>query len=112
MPQSALRHSLVADHGQVLTHERVRTAPQHALTDVAFAPGYRAVFATAGGSDVRLWALDSQAELLRICEPGLVCSCLAFSADGSALVSGWSDGRIRACVYRMLLESLRKPAAM
>jgi len=75
----------------------VRTAPQHAQADVAFPAGYSGVFATCGGSDVRLWALDTCRELQRIREPGLASACLAFSPDGGALAAGWSDGAVRAC---------------
>ncbi|KAK9842095.1 hypothetical protein WJX81_008204 [Elliptochloris bilobata] len=84
------------DGGNGLAHERMRTAPQHALADVAFAPGYGGVFATCGGADVRLWATASLRELLRVREPGLACACVAFSTDGGALISGWSDGHVRA----------------
>ena len=77
-------------------HERARTAPQHALADVAFPARYAGVFATAGGADVRLWALATRRELLRLREPGLACACVAFTAGGGAVVSGWSDGAVRA----------------
>ena len=35
-------------------------------------------------------------ELLRIRVPNLECNCVAFTKDGKAIVSGWSDGSIRA----------------
>lgn len=54
------------------------------------------VFATASFGEVRLWHIHTCRELLRVKVPNVACHCLAFSADGSAVMSGWSDGKIRA----------------
>ena len=81
---------------QGLVHERVRTAPQLALADVAFPARYSGVFATAGGANVRLWAAATWRELLRVREQGITCACVGFVAGGGAIVSGWSDGGVRA----------------
>ena len=35
-------------------------------------------------------------ELLRIEGPGLECNAVAFMSDGKSIISGWSDGKIRA----------------
>lgn len=35
-------------------------------------------------------------ELTRIEIPGVECNCLAVSHDGTSVISGWSDGKIRA----------------
>ena len=35
-------------------------------------------------------------EMLRIQLPGVECLCVAFAPDGSSIISGWKDGRIRA----------------
>ncbi|KAJ3332214.1 Cilia- and flagella-associated protein 52, partial [Kappamyces sp. JEL0680] len=34
--------------------------------------------------------------LLRIALPNLECKCIVFKKDGSSLITGWSDGKIRA----------------
>lgn len=54
------------------------------------------VFATASFGEIRLWHIHTCRELLRVKVPNVACHCLAFSADGSAVISGWSDGKIRA----------------
>jgi cilia- and flagella-associated protein 52 len=43
-----------------------------------------------------VWHIHTGRELLRINVPNVGCGCVAFSADGSAILSGWSDGKIRA----------------
>jgi hypothetical protein len=35
-------------------------------------------------------------ELLRIQVQNLECNCVCFSHDGKSIISGWSDGKIRA----------------
>jgi cilia- and flagella-associated protein 52 len=54
------------------------------------------VFATASFAEIRVWHIHTGRELLRITVPNVGCCCVAFSADGSAILSGWSDGKIRA----------------
>lgn len=45
---------------------------------------------------MRVWHLPTCRELLRISLPNLDCKAVAFSPDGKAIVTGWSDGKIRA----------------
>jgi len=45
---------------------------------------------------VRIWDANSYMELTRIEIPGVECFCIAVSIDGTSVVSGWSDGKIRA----------------
>lgn len=66
------------------------------INDVAFPRNYSEVFATCALSDIRVWNCKNRAELLRIQVPNLECHCLAFSEDGGTILSGWSDGRLRA----------------
>jgi WD40 repeat protein len=54
------------------------------------------VFATASFAEIRIWHINSCRELLRINVANLACNCLAFTHDGSALLSGWDDGTVRA----------------
>lgn len=54
------------------------------------------VFATASDTDVRIWNAKTCTELLRIALPNLECSCITFKKDGSSLLTGWNDGKIRA----------------
>lgn len=43
-----------------------------------------------------MWHLDTCRELLRIVVPNLDCNCVAFTDDGKLILSGWSDGKLRA----------------
>ncbi|KAI8467381.1 MAG: flagellar associated protein [Monoraphidium minutum] len=79
-----------------LSEELLQTAHPERITALAFPSGYSEVFATAAPGCVRLWHLDSGRELLRIAVPNLECRCLVFSVDGKAIISGWSDGKVRA----------------
>jgi WD40 repeat protein len=51
---------------------------------------------TAAGSEIRLWSTAKRVELLRVAVPTLEVTSLAMPADGSCIVSGWSDGKVRA----------------
>jgi WD40 repeat protein len=72
------------------------TCHSSGINDVAFPSGFSGLFATCGNQEIRIWSGVSRTELLRIQVPGLNCRCVTFTADGSSIVSGWSDGRIRA----------------
>jgi WD40 repeat protein len=45
-----------------------------------------------------VWSAKTQRELLRIelAKPGTTCNAIEFMADGKLIVSGWSDGKVRA----------------
>jgi len=66
------------------------------INDVTFPTGYSDLFATCSYETIRLWNARTTAELLRIQIPGQNCNCVRFSHDGTAVLSGWSDGKIRA----------------
>ena len=55
------------------------------------------IIATCGEDGIRLWDLNNGKQLLHIPEDGcVVAECMKFSADGKLILSGWSDGCIRA----------------
>lgn len=66
------------------------------INDIAFPRGYSELFATCSVNDIRVWHSKTRNELLRIQVPNLECLCVVFSPDGKSIVSGWSDGKIRA----------------
>mmetsp|Transcript_24667 Transcript_24667/g.53859 ORF Transcript_24667/g.53859 Transcript_24667/m.53859 type:complete len:640 (-) Transcript_24667:151-2070(-) len=72
------------------------TAHYNQINDVAFPAGYSELFATCGGAEIRVWHGRSTNELMRVQVPNLECNCLAFPRDGTAILSGWSDGKIRS----------------
>jgi WD40 repeat protein len=63
---------------------------------VVFPHNYSEVFATCSISDVRVWNATTRQELLRIQVPNMECYCIAFMKDGRSIISGWSDGKVRA----------------
>jgi len=66
------------------------------INDVAYPSGYSELFVTASVNDIRVWHARNQNELLRIQVPNLECLCVALNKDGACILSGWSDGKIRA----------------
>jgi len=68
----------------------------HGINDIKFMAGFDAVFLTCSTNDIRLWDMAKRQELMRIQVPNLTCECIALPEDGSLIVSGWSDGKIRA----------------
>merc|ERR1719412_2047598 len=66
------------------------------INDVAFPSGYSELFVTASVNDIRVWHSRNQNELLRIQVPNLECLCVSLSRNGGSILSGWSDGKIRA----------------
>eukprot|EP01063_Lacrimia_lanifica_P019901 TRINITY_DN27295_c0_g1_i1.p1 TRINITY_DN27295_c0_g1~~TRINITY_DN27295_c0_g1_i1.p1 ORF type:complete len:642 (+),score=250.55 TRINITY_DN27295_c0_g1_i1:114-2039(+) len=66
------------------------------INDICFPYGLSGLFATASNHDIRIWDASQCVELLRIQMANLECNCVAFTKDGKAVVSGWSDGKIRA----------------
>lgn len=66
------------------------------INDICFPQDSSDVFATASDTDIRIWNAQTCKELVRIALPNLECNCITFKKDGSSLLSGWSDGKIRA----------------
>jgi len=79
-----------------LTAELRNTCHHERINYVAFPAGYSEVFATCSITDIRVWNATTRQELLRIQVPNMECYCLDFMRDGRSIVSGWSDGKVRA----------------
>jgi WD40 repeat protein len=79
-----------------LTAELRNTCHFDRINHVCFPYGFSDVFCTCSGSEVRIWNSRSRQELLRIQVPNLECHCVDFMRDGKSVVTGWSDGKIRA----------------
>merc|ERR1712086_247822 len=79
-----------------LTAELRSTCHSERVNQIAFPVGYSEVFATCSISEIRLWNSSTRQELLRIQVPNMECYCLDFQRDGRSIISGWSDGKIRA----------------
>jgi WD40 repeat protein len=79
-----------------ISPELRNTCHYERINDIAFPTGYSELFATCSINDIRVWNTKTRQELLRIEVPGLECFCVFFSNDGKSILSGWSDGKIRA----------------
>merc|ERR1719161_66417 len=79
-----------------LTAELRNTCHHEKINSVAFPSGYSEVFATCSITDIRVWNASTRQELLRIQVPNMECYCMEFMRDGRSIISGWSDGKIRA----------------
>ncbi len=66
------------------------------INDVAFPEGCPDLIVTSSFGDIRVWNTKVRQELLRIQVPNLECICTLVSPSGSAIVSGWDDGKIRS----------------
>mmetsp|Transcript_34261 Transcript_34261/g.80051 ORF Transcript_34261/g.80051 Transcript_34261/m.80051 type:complete len:616 (-) Transcript_34261:179-2026(-) len=79
-----------------MTAELRNTCHSEKINAVVFPNSYSEVFATCSVGDIRVWNSQTRQELLRIQVPNMECYCLDFMADGKSLISGWSDGKVRA----------------
>ncbi|CDJ37466.1 WD domain, G-beta repeat-containing protein, putative [Eimeria tenella] len=81
---------------RTLTPHLKHSAHAGTINQVAFPDNCSQILATCSASDVRIWDTRTYRELLRIQLPGVECLCTAFAPDGSSIITGWKDGRIRA----------------
>ena len=69
---------------------------------MTFPKNYASVFAACSQDEIRLWSPTSCKELLRVelmqgSEMDFTQSnCVEFTSDGKSIVSGWTDGKVRA----------------
>lgn len=66
------------------------------INDVCFPNTFSKIFVTCSAHDIRVWDTKKRQELLRIQVPNLMCNCITVMPNGSAILSGWDDGKIRA----------------
>jgi WD40 repeat protein len=83
-------------NAKTFKEELRQTCHYERINDVCFPEGYSELFATCSNHDIRIWNARTSTELLRIQVQNLECNCVCFSPDGKSIVSGWSDGKIRA----------------
>lgn len=72
------------------------------ISGLMFPKNFTQVFASCSQDEIRLWSPANQKELLRIelsqgsHQDFTKSNCVQFMADGKSLISGWTDGKIRA----------------
>jgi WD40 repeat protein len=79
-----------------LKSELRSTCHNSKINHIAYPYNYSEVFATCSFQEIRIWNAKSRQELLRIQVPNLDCHAVQFMEDGKSILSGWSDGKIRA----------------
>ncbi|PHJ19259.1 flagellar associated protein [Cystoisospora suis] len=79
-----------------LTPDIRSTCHSDKINCVVYPPNLSGLFATASMNEIRLWNSRTYRELLRIQVPQIECYSVAFMNDGASIISGWSDGKIRA----------------
>ena len=72
-------------------HATITTAP---VRDLAFTPDGK-ILVSGGIGDVEFWSLENGERIAAIEDSSNWVKSVAFSADGTALASGWSDGVLR-----------------
>eukprot|EP01006_Ploeotia_vitrea_P009672 TRINITY_DN23627_c0_g1_i1.p1 TRINITY_DN23627_c0_g1~~TRINITY_DN23627_c0_g1_i1.p1 ORF type:complete len:632 (-),score=45.74 TRINITY_DN23627_c0_g1_i1:83-1978(-) len=83
-------------NAKTFKEELRQTCHYERINDIAFPRGYSELFATCSNHDIRVWNAKTAQELLRIQVQNLECNCISFAPNGKSIVSGWSDGKIRA----------------
>jgi len=81
---------------QFVSAELIQSCHSCKINDIVFPKYYSEVFATCSMTDIRIWHLQQCREMLRIQVPNVECNCITFTEDGKGILSGWSDGKIRA----------------
>ena len=69
---------------------------QGEVFQVCFPAGCSDIVVTSSKEDIRIWNVNAKKELLRIQVKNLDCKACSVSPSGGLIVSGWSDGKIRA----------------
>lgn len=96
LTNSEIYRITITTHDQAMYPELILTSHDSKINDLSFPFEFSDVFATCGIGNIRIWHLATSRELLRISVPNLECKCVSFTDDGRMVVSGWTDGKIRA----------------
>ena len=87
------QYNVSYDLNDVVMVSSCHFGPVHAVT---FPDGCSDLVISSSVGDVRIWNTKSTQELLRIQVPNLDCLCVIVTKSGSSIVTGWTDGKIRA----------------
>lgn len=91
----------VSDSESIADTADFMCGPSDMIAGLSFHSKYCGVFASCSQDEIRLWSPDNCRELLRIelmqgSEFDFAASnCVEFTPDGKAILSGWTDGKIR-----------------
>uniref|UniRef100_A0A5K3ET11 Cilia- and flagella-associated protein 52 n=2 Tax=Mesocestoides corti TaxID=53468 RepID=A0A5K3ET11_MESCO len=82
--------------GSTFNHELITSCHYSPINGVSFPENCSELFATCSFQDIRVFHTLTQQELLRINIPNLVCFSIDILKDGTSIISGWDDSKIRA----------------
>ncbi|KAH0570065.1 WD40 repeat protein [Spironucleus salmonicida] len=68
----------------------------YGIAQIATPRDFSRIFVSACGNFISCWSSVTGSEILRISVPNTRVLCCIISADGTQLISGWSDGCIRS----------------
>ncbi|KAH3765601.1 WD domain, G-beta repeat protein [Pelomyxa schiedti] len=74
----------------------LESAPCARVNGICFPHNFSDLFTTCSGSDICVWNSSTSQELLRISVLGVECLCVHIPKNGRSILSGWSDGKLRA----------------
>ncbi|NXG66461.1 CFA52 protein, partial [Hemiprocne comata] len=83
-------------HYTEFKEELVAVAHSEAVHDIVFPFGTPDLFVTCSRNDIRVWHTPENKELVRIVNHNMTCNAVEVMKDGESIISGWSDGTIRA----------------
>lgn len=78
------------------SHETRSECHSSGINAVQFPADYSELYGTCSLEEIRVWRTKNNQEMLRISIPNLECNSFSFMPDGHSILSGWSDGRVRA----------------
>jgi cilia- and flagella-associated protein 52 len=101
LTQSGTLHSF-GGNDRIAAQSQFMAAFSGKVSSIVFPRGFSKVFACMGSDEIRIFNVDDQKELLKIqiqdklATSTANCNCLEFMSDGKSIVTGWTDGMLRA----------------
>lgn len=94
-------HSIQGERSMLANQAVFMSSVSNPIEKIVFPVNYSDVFACLTKSEIRIFSAKSLTELLQIkleseVEGLTTANCIEFMADGKSIVTGWSDGKVRA----------------
>ena len=94
-------HSIQGERSMLANQAMFMSSVSNPIEKIVFPVNYSDVFACLTKSEIRIFSAKSLTELLQIkleseVEGLTTANCIEFMADGKSIVTGWSDGKVRA----------------
>lgn len=94
-------HNIQGERSHLANTVQFMGSMSTAIQRIVFPQNYSNVFAALSKNEIRIFSAANQNELLQIkleseVEDFKQANCIEFMADGKSIVSGWTDGKVRA----------------